>query len=45
MTKYEKMQVLEYYLLEKQLKFRDAILDDDGTNEGQEAMDLFEEPF
>lgn len=44
----EKKEVLKYYLLEKQLKFRDSIQDDTGVwEEGQssEAEILFNDPF
>ena len=44
----EKKKLLEYYILEKQLQFVDAIKDDDGTGpEGEESevIKAFNNPF
>ena len=44
----EKKKLLEYYILEKQLQFVDAIKDDDGTGpEGEESevIKAFNSPF
>ena len=41
----EKRRLLEYYVLEKQLKFMDAVRDDDGSTDANEAIQLFLDPF
>ena len=45
-TKRDKRKILEFYIEEKQLKFMDAIKDDNGLNpDDSEAIKLFKDPF
>ena len=42
----EKKHILAYYILEKQLKFMDAVRDYDGTsNQQADAINIFNDPF
>ena len=43
--KKERKHILDYYLLEKQLKFKDAIQDEMGEESIQEAINIFNDPF
>ena len=44
-NKKEKKHILDYYLLEKQLKFKDAIMDEMGDEDIEEAIHVFNDPF
>lgn len=44
-TKRDKRKILEFYVLDKQLEFIDAIKDDDGQSPDPEAIKIFNDPF
>lgn len=44
-TKNDKLKILDFYVEEKQLKFLDALKDDNGLNPDSEAIKLFNDPF